>query len=70
MRFGKVTMKQGLDNLKRLWGPKRFFTMLVERYAECRGFAVDEALDYALKRRAAFWNRYMRKHEIEFRMEL
>lgn len=70
MRFGKVTMKQGLDNLKRLWGPKRFFTMLVERYAECRGFAMDEALDYALKRRAAFWNRYMRKHEIEFRMEL
>lgn len=69
MYFGKVNMKKGCNNLKRLWGPKKFFIMLVQEYAKYRGFDVDEAVNIALKKRAKFWKHYSRKHPIKFNYE-
>ena len=70
MYFGKVGMKAGCNNFKRLWGPKRFFIMMIEEYARYRGFNVDEAVDYSLRVRSRFWTRFRKKHGIYFKLEL
>lgn len=70
MRFGTVSAKDGLDNFRRLWGPKQFFVMLVREYARLRGFDADEAERYALDRRARFWRHYMKKRRVEFHLDL
>lgn len=56
MRFGQpVTMREGVANMRRLWGPKRFFTLMVEEYARARGEEPAKWVDYALEVRANFW---------------
>ncbi len=70
MYFGKVGMRRGCDNFKRLWGPKRFFIMMIEEYARCRHYDVDEAVEYSLKVRERFWTRFRKKHGIYFQLEL
>lgn len=70
MYFGSVTMQKGLSNFKRLWGPKRFFTLMIREYAAARGFDEEEALAYAMEERRKFWTRYQKKHEVDFRLEL
>lgn len=69
MRFGKVSMNDGCKNFKRLWGPKRFFVMVVEAYAERRKMDAKQCIEIALAERAKFWARYSRKHPIEFNYE-
>ncbi len=70
MKFGPVSMEDGCKSFSRLWGPKRFIQLLVEEYARLRGFDQKESVMIAMKARAAFWNRYQKKHEIEFKLEL
>lgn len=70
MYFGPVSMEQGCRNLCRLWGPKRFFLLVVRHYAEARGFDVSEAERIALEARATFWKRFGKKHRIKFKLEL
>ncbi|MBQ8989026.1 MAG: aminoglycoside phosphotransferase [Prevotella sp.] len=70
MRFGSVDMRQGCTNLKRLWGPKRFFELVVKGYAEARGFDTEAAERIALAERARFWKRFGKKHPIKFKLEL
>lgn len=70
MHFGPVDMHKGVSALKRIWGPKRFFTMVVRQYADSRGYDADRAVAYALKVRSYFWKRYQRKHPVEFKLEL
>lgn len=70
MYFGSVTMQKGLSNFKRLWGPKRFFKLMIREYAAARGFDEEEALAYAMEERRKFWTRYQKKHEVDFRLEL
>ena len=70
MYFGNVSINAGLSNFKRLWGPKRFFTIMISEYARHRDTDVDEALSFALGERRKFWTRYLRKHTIEFSPEL
>jgi hypothetical protein len=70
MFFGQVSMEKGCRNLCRLWGPKRFFQLVVRHYAEKRGFDTDEAERIALKARSAFWKRFGKKHRIKFKLEL
>lgn len=69
-RFGPVSQERGLLNLRRLWGPKRFFIMMIEEYARCRGFNVEESLAFAVNERRKFWQRYGKKHKILFKLEL
>lgn len=70
MYFGPVGMVQGCRNLCRLWGPKRFFLLVVRHYAEARGYDIGEAERIALEARAAFWKRFGKKHRIKFKLEL
>lgn len=70
MRFGDVDMKRGAAAFRRIWGPKRFFVMVVAEYARSRGFNEAETVTYALKERARFWECYRKKHPVEFDLEL
>lgn len=70
MYFGEVNLEKGCANFKRLWGPKRFFIILVREYAKARGFNPDKAEAIALLYRTKFWEYYGRKHPINFNLEL
>jgi len=66
----EISLKEGCKNLCRLWGPKRFFMLLVAHYAAARGLDAVECQVVALKARRKFWKKYGKKHEIEFKLEL
>lgn len=70
MRFGHVSMRRGLANLTRLWGPKQLFMDIVSAYARARGFDEGESLKIALDGRRRFWTHYQRKHNVDFPLEL
>jgi len=70
MRFGPVSAKEGLYNLRRFWGPKDFTKILAIEYALLRNKDTDWAVAYIMKERAKFWTQYGKKHEIPFKLEL
>ncbi|MCR4765859.1 MAG: hypothetical protein K5856_06775 [Bacteroidaceae bacterium] len=70
MYFGKVDMEMGCSNFVRLWGPKRFITLIVKEYAHLRGFDPIECEGIALRKRRQFWETYQKKHKVEFKLEL
>ena len=70
MHFGAVDMNRGCKSFSRLWGPKRFIRLLVEEYARQRHFDPETCVSITMKARADFWRRYMKKREIEFKLEL
>jgi len=70
MYFGKVGMKQGCSNFVRLWGPKRFLSIIVREYARLRNFDADECERILMERRARFWEHYKIKRKIKFTLEL
>ncbi len=70
MEFGEVSVKTGLYNLRKFWGPKEFMRLLVTEYALVRNANPDKAVAYVMKERAKFWLRYQKKHEMPFALEL
>ena len=70
MKFGEVSIPEGLFNLRKFWGPKDFIRILASEYALLRNTDVDKAVDYVMKERAKFWTKYSKKHEIPFPLEL
>lgn len=70
MYFGYISQTEGLRNLRKLWGPKRFFTMVIEEYARICGYDCARSLEIALKARRNFWTAYGKKHIIHFNLEL
>lgn len=70
MHFGPVSLRQGCVSFARLWGPKRFISLLVRRYAELREFDPDEAENITMRARRKFWTHYQKKHKMEFKLEL
>lgn len=62
MRFGPVSMSMGLRSFRRLWGPKRFFVLVISEYSKLRGYEIKESVHYALKERERFWLHYLKKH--------
>lgn len=70
MKFGTISAKEGLYNLRKFWGPKEFIRILISEYALLRNYDVEEATGYVMKERAKFWTRYGKKHPIKFRLEL
>ena len=70
MYFGPVCCKQGLLNFKRLWGPKRFFVMMIEAYSQARGYDINTSVAFSLDARKRFWRRYCKKHGVYFKLEL
>ena len=70
MYFGPVDMATGCTNFARLWGPKRFVLLIVEAYARCRGFDVEQCRQLAMESRAKFWRRYAKNRTMAFELEL
>lgn len=70
MYFGTIDFKRGINNLKKLWGPKKFFQLIIKEYATIRGFNSELAEKYALEKRSKFWHRYQKRHNIPFNLEL
>lgn len=70
MDFGEVSVKTGLYNLRKFWGPKEFMRLLVTEYALVRNANPEKAVAYVMKERARFWTRYQKKHEMPFELEL
>lgn len=70
MNFGEVSVKAGLYNLRKFWGPKDFMRILATEYALVRNADPEEAVAYVMKERAKFWTRYQKKHEMPFELEL
>jgi len=69
MYFGKVSVRKGIANLTRFWGPKGFTEALVREYATLRHADPEKSVAYAMKLRSAFWHRFGKKHKIPFRIE-
>ena len=70
MYFGKVSLRRGADNFRRLWGSIRFFKTLLTTYAEARGLDVEKTVERGLQTRYCFWKRYSKKYDISFPLEL
>lgn len=70
MDFGEVSVKTGLYNIRKFWGPKEFMRLLVTEYALVRNANPEKAVAYVMKERARFWTRYQKKHEMPFELEL
>lgn len=70
MYFGPVDMRRGSTSFARLWGPKRMLSIMVREYAQARGFNADDCERLLMESRRRFWKRYMRKREVEFKLEL
>lgn len=70
MYFGPVDIHRGCANFARLWGPKRFIELLVCAYARLRHFDEPQALGIALAARKRFWERYRKRHDVPFQLEL
>ena len=70
MKFGKISIQEGLFNLRKFWGPKDFTRILVTEYAMLRNTDPKKAVEYVMKERAKFWTKYGKKHEIPFKLEL
>lgn len=51
MNFGIVSIKKGLYNLRKFWGPKEFMKTLASEYALIRNANPEEAVDYVMKER-------------------
>lgn len=66
MRFGKVSLRQGCRSFRRLWGSRRFFTILAHTYAVCRGLDPQECERATLQCRSRFWNNNKRLGKIEY----
>lgn len=70
MRFGQVSMRAGCNSFRRLWGPKAFFSVLAREYGSHRGFPPDECERLTLAYRRKFWQHYLRRHDVDFEVEL
>ena len=66
MHFGPVSLRQGLYNMRRFWGPRRFSELLAARYATLRHTDPAQAVAYMLRERARFWAHFARKHPVPF----
>lgn len=70
MRFGKVSIKEGCSNFARLWGQISFFKLLAKEYAIARGSNENICVERVLFYRKIFWLRYLRRHEVRFKLHL
>lgn len=70
MHFGDVSLEMGCRSFRRLWGPKRFFSLLARHYAAYRGADAAQVEQLVLSARARFWKHYGKSHPIEYDLEL
>lgn len=70
MRFGDVGFRERLDNIKRFWGPKLFTEAIAREYARLMVWEEGPVVRYTMERRKMFWEKYLKRHEVPFTVEL
>ncbi|WP_321519738.1 lipopolysaccharide kinase InaA family protein [uncultured Bacteroides sp.] len=70
MSFGEVSKEKGCANFARLWGETNFFEILASEYAKTRGFDNEECIHLVLEARSKFWNKFKRKHPVDFDLDI
>ena len=70
MHFGEVDIKKGCANFARLWGQTPFFILLGKEYARSRGMDEEECVRLILHYIKKFWNRYRRRHQVWFQLDI
>ena len=70
MHFGEVDIKKGCANFARLWGQTPFFILLGKEYARSRKMDEEECVRLILHYRKKFWNRYRRRHQVWFQLDI
>jgi hypothetical protein len=70
MSFGEVSKEKGCANFARLWGKTNFFEILASEYAKTRGFDNEECIHLVLEARSKFWNKFKRKHPVDFDLDI
>lgn len=70
MAFKPVSKREGLLNLKKLWGPKSFMLLLAKHYARQREMDPEKAQKQLIRARKKFWTRYIQRHGAPFNIEL
>ena len=68
--FGEVSVEMGCANFAKLWGPKRFFSLIAKEYAQCRGAGNDECERWVMEARRRFWTHYDKRDQVPFTIEL
>ena len=69
-QIGEVDIKKGCANFARLWGQTPFFILLGKEYARSRGMDEEECVRLVLHYRKKFWNRYRRRHQVWFQLDI
>lgn len=62
MRFGQVAVREGCNNLCRLWGKSDFFEILSPVYAQDRQIDEKQCLEWIQAGRKAFWAHHAHEH--------
>lgn len=62
MKFGKVSMNEGCENFRRLWGSKEMLVFIATEYAKARNFNIDQCIELTLSYHKKFWKRFTKKH--------
>ena len=70
MSFGNVSVKRGCASFSRFWGQRPMFELLAKEYALARGADVDKCIEWVMTSRKKFWSKYMKKHEVRFKLDL
>ena len=70
MRFGDVGFRERLDNIKRFWGPKEFTEAIAREYARLMVWEAGPVVKYTMERRKMFWEKYLKRHDVQFTVEL
>src|SRR3712207_9572725 len=70
LQIGPVSKKQGCANFARLWGSMRFFMLTARSYATARGYDINETERLITAARKKFWTKYLKKHTVDYRVEL
>ena len=70
MRFGKVGMHEGCANMRKMWGSRRLFAVMVRSYARARGFDGNDFEKEAMALRRKFWRKYRHKDKLPFKIDV
>jgi serine/threonine protein kinase len=62
MKFGKIDMKNGCFNLRRLWGSDETIAYLAKEYALARGFSSEDCVALVLKYHHKFWEKAVKRN--------
>lgn len=70
MSFGKVSVREGVENMARLWGQPVMFDILADEYARQRGADPVKCRRWLKEARRRFWTRFSQRHKVKYNLIL